>query len=144
MWYLPFLLNYLWNLKAIWVKLFPKHCDCLMHCECSFMYKKSEVNLPLTGSVIRALHVVGRKFPLAAGNTLMSCSKGLNCRWRIIMTSSKSSQHIRNNIATLSQNKSRITEFVSQCNEFQITGLVPFSKSLNMPLMSLKSEANGA
>lgn len=72
-----------------------------MHCECSFMFKKSEVNLPLTGSVIRALHVVGRKFPLAEGNTLMSCSKGLNCRW-IMMTLCKSGV---NTSGTQGQNK---------------------------------------
>lgn len=68
---------------------FSVYYGSLMHCECRFMCKKSEVNLPLTGSVIKALHVVGRKFPLAEGNTLMSCSKGLNCRW-IMMTLCKS------------------------------------------------------
>lgn len=32
----------------------------------------------LTGSIISSLHVGGRKFPLAAGNTPISCSRGLN------------------------------------------------------------------
>lgn len=33
----------------------------------------------LTGLLMRFRHVSGRKLPLAAGNTPISCSSGLNC-----------------------------------------------------------------
>ena len=36
------------------------------------------ITTKLTGSLIRARHVGGKNFPLAAGKTPISCSKGLN------------------------------------------------------------------
>jgi len=162
----------------------------------------------LTGLLMRFLHVSGRKFPLAAGNTPISCSSGLNCtqqnhvylvqNWfdihkiysnqplqdmsgskKILLNNLKYVKNalwlhqfslyissgawvnfynnlfwcaaVKHSTKTTSKTtgeergnkKNRPTEKTEQVNLI-LTGLVSFSKSVNIPLISLKSEANGA
>lgn len=164
----------------------------------------------LTGLLMRFRHVSGRKLPLAAGNTPISCSSGLNCTDSQIRPKIESRQHpdglllraadwwclgltahgqaalkaapqswgqphlqagtfkaaelwwndgvqyvvchvlLKLIFKTHMPNQQRGHVFPldfeghKDRRGFHLTGLVPFSKSVNIPLMSLKSEANGA
>lgn len=150
--------------------------------------------------------MLGRKLPLAAGNTPISCSRGLNCKQSNQMADSQRSTSSPEQLLLCSSHWSVFScswslKAAPQCRgqerlqvgtftdvkvpthgemivyhvcqkcvssnpscicskgkkghvllkrgghirrAFHLTGLVPFSNSVNIPWMSLKSEANGA